>query len=75
MEAQGRAKRLETHIAGAGHLDMEQLPVDDAEVSISGAADASLDARNSSEVSISGAGHVQFKCRPVRIPPASRRAS
>lgn len=65
IEAQGRAKRLEAHIAGAGHLDMEQLPVDDADISIAGAADASLDARVSSEISIAGAGHVQLKCRPT----------
>jgi hypothetical protein len=66
VDAQGRARRLEAHIAGAGHLDMGSLPVQDAEVSIAGAGDAQLDARNSSEVSISGAGHVQFRCRPAR---------
>jgi hypothetical protein len=64
IEGQGRAQRLEVDISGAGHLDLEQLPVDDARVTISGAGAASLDARRSSNVSLSGAGHVQFKCRP-----------
>jgi hypothetical protein len=65
VDAQGRARRLEAHIAGAGHLDMQSLPVQDAEVEIAGAGDAQLDARNSSDVSISGAGHVQLRCRPA----------
>lgn len=65
IEAQGKARRLEAHIAGAGHLDMEQLPVEDADISIAGAADASLDARVSSDISVAGAGHVQLKCRPA----------
>jgi hypothetical protein len=65
VDAQGKARRLEAHIAGAGHLDMDQLTVDDASISIAGAGDASLDARRSSDVSIAGAGHVQLKCRPA----------
>jgi len=66
VEGQGKARRLEAHIAGAGHLDLGELTVDDAEVSISGAGDASLDAKQSAEISISGAGHVQLKsCPPV----------
>lgn len=67
VDGQGKAKRLEAHISGAGHLDLGQLPVDDAEVSISGAGDASLDAHASAEVSISGAGHVALKSRPPRL--------
>lgn len=65
IDAQGRARRLEAHLAGAGHLDMEQLPVQDALVAIAGAGDASIDARASSDVQIFGAGHVQFRCRPA----------
>ena len=64
VDGQGKAKRLEAHISGAGHLDLGQLPVDDAEVSISGAGDASLDAHASAEISISGVGHVALKSRP-----------
>jgi len=65
VDGQGKARHLEAHISGAGHLALEELVVDDADVSISGAGDASLNARNSAEVSISGAGHVEFKCRPA----------
>jgi hypothetical protein len=64
IDGQGRAQRLEVDISGAGHLDFDRLPVDDARVTISGAGDASLDARRSSEVTLSGAGHIEFKCRP-----------
>jgi hypothetical protein len=64
VQGQGKARRLEAHVSGAGHLDLEELTVDDAEVSFSGAGDAQIDARKSSEVQISGVGHVRLKCRP-----------
>ncbi len=64
IDGQGRAGRLEVTISGAGHVDLERLQVDDARVTISGAGDASLDARRSSEATLSGAGHIDFKCRP-----------
>ncbi len=67
VDGGGKARRLEAHISGAGHLSLDQLSVDDAEVSISGAGDAALDARKSSEVSISGAGHVRLRCRPQNV--------
>lgn len=65
VDGEGKARHLEAQISGAGHLQLEQLTVDDAFVSISGAGDATLNARNSAQVSISGAGHVEFKCRPA----------
>jgi hypothetical protein len=64
IDGQGKARRLEVDISGAGHVDLEQLPVDDARVTISGAGDASLDARRSADTTLSGAGHIDFKCRP-----------
>lgn len=64
IDGQGRARRLEVDVAGAGHLDLGQLPVSDARVAISGAGDAEIDPRASADVSISGAGHVRFRCRP-----------
>ena len=65
VEGQGKARHLEAHISGAGHLALAALAVDDADVSISGAGDASLNAHSRADVSISGAGHVEFKCRPA----------
>jgi hypothetical protein len=64
IDGQGKAKRLDVEFAGAGHLDLSQLPVDDAKVAIAGAGDASLDPRLSADVSIAGAGHVTLKSRP-----------
>jgi len=64
IEGEGKAQRLEADISGAGHMDLERLPVDDARITISGAGDVSLDARRSSEATLSGAGHIAFKCRP-----------
>ena len=68
VEGQGRARRLEARITGAGDLKLEDLPVEDAEVMISGAGDARIDARKSARVQISGAGNVDFKCRPETEP-------
>ncbi|HEY4030753.1 MAG TPA: DUF2807 domain-containing protein [Caulobacteraceae bacterium] len=65
VEGEGKARRLEVSVAGAGHVSLDDLPVDEARVQISGAGDASIDARRSSDVSISGAGHVELKCRPT----------
>jgi hypothetical protein len=67
VEGQGKAKRLEAHIAGAGHLDLSQLPVDEAEVSIAGVADADIDPHVSANVSIAGAGHVRLRTRPPSV--------
>lgn len=64
VDGQGRTGRLESHISGAGHLELGQLTAQDAVVTISGAGEADLDARRSSDVSLSGAGHIQLKCRP-----------
>lgn len=67
VDGQGKARRLDAHISGAGNLELTDLSVDDADVSISGAGDASVDARKMAEVSISGAGHVRLKCRPPQV--------
>jgi hypothetical protein len=67
VEGQGKAKRLDAHIAGAGHLDLSQLRVDEAEVSIAGVADADIDPHVSANVSIAGAGHVRLRTRPPSV--------
>jgi hypothetical protein len=67
VEGQGKAKRLEAHIAGAGHLDLAQLSVDEAEVSIAGVADADIDPHVSANVSIAGPGHVRLRTRPPSV--------
>jgi hypothetical protein len=64
VEGQGRARRLEARITGAGDLKLDELTVDDAEIMISGAGDVRADARKSSRVQMSGAGDVHLKCRP-----------
>ena len=67
VEGQGKAKRLEAHIAGAGHLDLAQLSVDEAEVNIAGVADAVIDPHVSANVSIAGPGHVRLVSRPPSV--------
>jgi hypothetical protein len=67
VDAQGKAKRLEVHVSGAGEMDLGALAVDQAEVHISGAGDATIDPHVSAEVSISGAGHVKLKTRPANL--------
>lgn len=67
IDGQGKTAHLDVRFAGAGHLDLSQMTVQDAVVTIAGAGDASLDVRQSAEVSISGAGHVRLKCRPPSL--------
>jgi hypothetical protein len=64
VEGQGKARRLEASISGAGDLKLDELTVDDAEIMISGAGDVRADARKSSRVQMSGAGDVHLRCRP-----------
>jgi hypothetical protein len=64
VEGQGRARRLEARISGAGDLKFDDLTVDDADITITGAGDVHADARQSSQVHMSGAGDVHLKCRP-----------
>jgi hypothetical protein len=63
----GKAKSLEVDMSGAGRMDLAQLPVEDARLSISGAGDATLDAKQSAKVSISGAGHVRLVNKPADL--------
>jgi hypothetical protein len=69
VEGEGKARRLEARISGAGDLKLEDLTVDDADVVISGAGDARIDARKSARVQLSGAGDVRLKCRPPVYDP------
>jgi len=69
VEAQGKARRLEARISGAGDLKLEDLIAEDAEIMISGAGDVRADARKSARVQMSGAGDVHLKCRPAIFEP------
>ena len=64
VDGAGKARRLEAHISGAGHLALGELVVQDALIAISGAGDAEIDPHASADVSISGAGHVNLRTRP-----------
>jgi hypothetical protein len=63
----GKAKRLDADISGAGNLDFAALPVDDAQVRISGAGNATLDPKQSADLSISGAGHIGLLTKPANL--------
>ncbi len=67
VKGTGRAKRLEAHLSGAGELNLGDLPVDDAVVSISGAGQATIDPKQSADISISGAGQVDLKTKPPSL--------
>lgn len=69
VEGQGKARRLEARITGAGDLKLGDLTVDDAEIMISGAGDVRADARKSARVQMSGAGDVHLNCRPPMFDP------
>jgi hypothetical protein len=63
----GHAKHATIDMSGAGRLDLSKMPVDDLKVSISGAASATVDPKQSADVSISGAGHVSMLTRPPNL--------
>jgi hypothetical protein len=69
VDGQGKARRLEARISGAGDMKLEDLTVDDADITISGAGDIHADARKSVRVQMSGAGDVRLKCRPPIYEP------
>ena len=63
----GHAKHVSADLSGAGHLDLAALPMDDVKLSISGAGAATVDPRQSADISISGAGHVGLLTRPPTL--------
>lgn len=63
----GHAKHATIDMSGAGRLDLSQMPVDDLKVGISGAASATVDPKQSADISISGAGHVSMLTRPANL--------
>ena len=65
--ATGHAKQAEINMSGAGRLDLAQMPVDNIKVDISGAGSATLDPKQSADISISGAGHVRLLTRPPTL--------
>jgi hypothetical protein len=64
IKAVGRAKHATINISGAGRLDLAAMPVDDLKLDISGAGSATVDPKQSADISISGAGHVGLLTRP-----------
>jgi hypothetical protein len=63
----GRAKHATIDLSGAGHLDLAAMPIDDLKLDISGAGSATVDPRQSADISISGAGHVGLLTRPSTL--------
>lgn len=80
VSLQGRAKRQEARISGAGSYSAAQLVSQQATISLSGAGNASVNASQTLDVEISGSGDVSYSADPVleqRITGAGslRRAS
>jgi hypothetical protein len=67
VKAVGHVKHAEINLSGAGRLDLAALPVDDLKVHIAGAGSATVDPKQSADISISGAGHVGLLTRPPNL--------
>lgn len=67
VKAQGRAREAEVHIAGAGDVDLAELPTETVEVHISGVGETVAAPSRRAEVHIAGAGDVKLTTRPPEV--------
>ena len=67
ISAQGRARDAEVHIAGAGEVNLAQLPTETVEVHISGVGETVAAPSRRAEVHIAGAGDVRLTTRPPEV--------
>lgn len=65
MELEGEAEQLEFQISGSGDLKAFNMPVEKADIKISGSGDASVHVLEVLDVDISGSGNVYYKGFPV----------
>lgn len=65
MELEGVAEFLDFDISGSGDLKAFNLPVQKADISISGSGDASVNVSEVLDVRISGSGDVYYKGHPT----------
>jgi hypothetical protein len=63
----GKAGHAQVHVSGSGHVDMGKLPVDAAEIRISGSGSAILDPKQSADVNISGSGRIDLLTKPASL--------
>lgn len=63
----GKTKTLRLDMTGAGEVDLADLDADRAEVTLSGAARASIAPRTSAKLDVSGSGQVELKTRPLTL--------
>lgn len=67
VSAKGEAKSLELTIAGSADTDLSGLKLENADVDITGAGEATLAPTGSANLNISGSGDVTLLTRPARL--------
>ena len=65
LNGEGSASNLVAEVLGASHLDLSALPVQDADVLLSGASWATISLDGQLDADLSGASHLQYIGEPI----------
>jgi RNA polymerase sigma factor (sigma-70 family) len=65
MKLTGSAKEAKLNVSGASHLDLSDFAVDQADVHLSGASHATVNAKSKLDYSVSGASHLGYRGEPT----------
>jgi hypothetical protein len=63
----GRTEKLQARVSGSGNLSMFDLVAKDADMRISGAGKAEINATDSLKARVSGVGDVRYKGSPKNV--------
>lgn len=67
LTAEGRMDALHLIINGTGHVDLEDLAVDDVVVVLNGAGGVTVDVRKNLVATVNGAGHIRYTGEPEHV--------
>lgn len=63
----GRCKKLEARISGSGDMDFSNLETTDADVSVSGSGDMTVNVKGKLQASIAGSGDIEYRGTPEEV--------
>jgi hypothetical protein len=65
VEAQGKARKVDLHVAGSGEADLRSLDTGDAKISLAGSGEAHVAPHGATEVDVAGSGDVYLTSKPT----------
>jgi hypothetical protein len=65
MKLTGSAKEAKLNLSGASHLDLSDFAIEQADVHLSGASQATVNAKSKLDYSVSGASHLGYRGEPT----------